>query len=201
MRTVLLLTSLSLALAACQKSETAKTAAPPAATATVTTTAAAGGGSAEPTRKSGLWEQSMANDGKPMPLGKMRVCTDPTTDAKASLFGQKGAESMCSQHSTSRALDGSYTFASTCNLGSGGVVTSKGTARGDFSTAYHVHLESSVTGASVEAMNGQHVMDMDGKYLGPCPAGVAPGDVVLGNGMKFNGAKLRGAAKALSGGG
>ncbi len=40
---------------------------------------------------------------------------------------------------------------------------------------------------------------MEVKYLGPCPADMAPGQVMLGNGMKINAGKITGAAVALSG--
>jgi hypothetical protein len=97
-----------------------------------------------------------------------------------------------------RGLDGGYSFASTCPMGSGGTVTTKGAASGDFSSAYHLHIESDVSGADFAPMNGHHVTDVDGKWLGPCPAGMAAGDMELGNGIRISGGKLAGAAAALA---
>ena len=40
-------------------------------------------------------------------------------------------------------------------------------------------------------------MDMEVRYLGECPAGMAPGQLMLANGMKINAGKITGAAVAL----
>ena len=76
----------------------------------------------------------------------------------------------------------------------------KGAASGDFATSYHVHVESDVSGAAFAPMNGHHVTDIDGKWLGPCPAGMAGGDMEFGHGIRVSGGKLAGAAQALLGG-
>jgi hypothetical protein len=101
----------------------------------------------------------------------------------------------------SRGVDGAYAFASTCPVSGGGTVATKGSASGDFSTAYHVHLETDLSGAAYATMNGRHVTDIEGKWLGPCPADMASGDMELANGMMIKGGKFAGAAAALAGGG
>lgn len=136
-------------------------------------------------------------------MGGMKICVDATTEAKASVFNHGAAAERltgahCSAPAVSRGIDGSYTFSSTCPMGSGGTLTTKGTASGDFSSAYHVHVETDVSGANYPA--GHHVMDMDGHWLGPCPAGMAAGDIELSNGMRINSGKLAGVAAAMGGG-
>ena len=77
------------------------------------------------------------------------------------------------------------------------MVKTKGTAKGDFATGYHVSTETDITGAPYAGMNGHHAMELDSKYLGPCPAGMAPGAVAFGNGMSVDPAQLRAAAQAF----
>jgi hypothetical protein len=202
MRTVLLISSAALALAACQKTPAAKQAdsvgGAPAATPTLT------GG--PPQRRAGLWEQTFSRDGQAMPMGAMRMCTDAASEAKASIFSHEVAaqhahETGCGAPTISRGLDGSYNFSSTCTSTERGVVVTKGVAKGDFGGSYQVHVEIDTTGAPYAAMNGHHVMDVAGKWLGPCPAGMAPGDMQMSNGMSFHGGKLAGAAAAMGGAG
>jgi len=78
-------------------------------------------------------------------------------------------------------------------------VASHGVATGDFSTAYKVHSESDMTGANFPHPI-HHVSDIEARYAGPCPAGMAPGTVTLGNGsVTFNINKMPGLAAALGG--
>lgn len=200
MRTMLLSTSAILALTACQKS-------PGASAPSASPSSSAGASmSGAPQRRAGLWQQTFIRDGSPLPMGSMKVCVDAASAAKASVFNQDMATKQmdkmhCSQRAASRGLDGSYSFSSTCPMPGGGATTTKGVASGDFSSGYHVHVESNVTGATYAAMNGHHVSNIDSKWLGPCPAGMAPGDMELSNGMKISGGKLAGAAAALAHGG
>jgi hypothetical protein len=173
----------ALALAGCNKPATPgakpSAGAPSAASATVTL----------PDRKAGLWEQTMSRDGKPAmgPMGgKMSVCLDAATSQKMSVFGRQFGRGMCEQPSVSRGLDGTYTFASSCDSPGGGKIVSKGTASGDFNSHYEVHSQTDITGARMERMNGHHEMVMTGDWKGPCPPDMKAGDVVMGNGFKVN---------------
>lgn len=195
MKSGFLIVSAALALAACQK-------APGAAASQAAKSAAAA--AAEPQRRAGLWSQTFSRDGKPAPMGAMKICVDQATEAKASVFSHdadaKGLD-KCSQRSMSRTPDGGYSFASTCPMPGGGQMVTHGQAAGDFASGYHVHVESDVTGAAYAPMNGHHVTEMQGQWLGPCPAGMSGGDMELANGMRISGGKLAGAAAALARGG
>jgi hypothetical protein len=198
MRTIVLVTPAVLALAACQK-------APGAASGALPTKDANASTSATPQRRAGLWEQSFSRDSHEISIGSMRLCVDPTSEARASVFSrgavmQRMPESHCTASTTSRGVGGSYSFSSTCPMIGGGTIITKGVTSGDFSTTYHVHIESDVRGAAYAAMNGHHATDIDGKWLGPCPAGMTPGDMEFGH-MRVSGGKLAGAAAALTGGG
>jgi hypothetical protein len=208
MRTLLVISSATLALAACQKSPGAATAsghgqtAGPAATASNGTT---------PQRRAGLWQQTISREGGQgsssamNAMGGMKICIDASTEAKSAMLSHninagRMASSHCAPPTTSRGLDGGWSFSTTCSMGEAGTITSRGTASGDFSSAYHVHVETDVAGARYGAMNGHHVTDIDGKWLGPCPAGMTGGDIELANGMKINAGKFAGAAAAMGGG-
>lgn len=199
MRTVLVITTAALALTACQKSPAASGAATETATASAPASDSLGG----PHRRSGLWETSFSHDGKAIGMASMKMCVDAAMDAKASVFSHKAPGSLgdthCAYPAPTRGLDGSFSFTSTCPLQGGGQTLTKGTASGDFASAYHIHIDNETSGASFAALNGHHVMDMEGKWLGPCPEGMAGGDMELGNGMKISGGKLAGAAAMLRG--
>ncbi|MEP6967276.1 MAG: DUF3617 family protein [Pseudomonadota bacterium] len=194
MRTIACMAGCAVALAACGKPGETKSGGGPSAAAAAPTPIAT-----VPARKSGLWEQTMTRDGKPGRMGKLRMCLDPATDAKMSLFGQSMGKSLCKSQSLSRGLDGSYSFRSTCDMGDGGSATSSGTLTGDFATRYKVHSESDITGARYAPMNGHHVTEIEAVWAGPCPAGMVAGDMEMGPGIKLNINKLSDAAAAMGG--
>jgi len=178
----------SLALCACTKSQNSTSAGTgPGPSAGTPAPAPAASPTGFPARKTGLWIETMSRDGKAGPMGgAIKMCIDATTDAKMAAFGQQMGKSACSQRSMSRGLDGAYHFTSTCTLGHAGTVSSSGTATGDFSSKYVIRDESTVTGSSFAPMNGRHVTEITATYGGPCPAGMSPGDMDMGNGMKGN---------------
>src|SRR5437763_1204311 len=59
------------------------------------TAAAAPTAASTPVRKAGLWVQTMTRDGRTSPMGRMRICIDPATDARLSVFGEKAGKAMC----------------------------------------------------------------------------------------------------------
>jgi len=185
MRTILVISATALALTACSKAGDAKGGDGTAAAAAP----ASGAASGLPKRKAGLWEQVILHDGKALAMGKISQCIDAATDAQMSMFGQSLGKRMDCQRSISRGLDGSYAYSSTCNMGQGGTVTSKGSVSGDFSSGYKIVSQSDTTGAAFAAMNGHHVMEIDATYAGACPAGMTPGDVSV-NGTTINMAKM-----------
>jgi hypothetical protein len=183
------------ALSACQKPATPTASAPSAETAAPSL-------AGPPHRRAGLWQTSLAVNGKAMPMGSMKLCVDEAMEAKSSAFHPSGPASLaekahCDYPPPTRGLDGTYSFSATCPLPGGGQAVTKGSASGDWSSAYHVHIENDTTGAA--AANGHHVTDLDGKWLGPCPPGMAGGDMEMGNGLKISGGKLAGAAAMLKG--
>jgi hypothetical protein len=126
------------------------------------------------------------------------MCLDAAADAKLGLVGRGMTNALC-QESASRGLDGSYTYDATCKMGASGSVHSKGTISGDFSSAYKVHTESDITGADMPG-GSHHVMDIEARYAGACPADMVPGDMMIGNSMKINVNKMPAIGAAMGGG-
>jgi hypothetical protein len=190
-RTILVCGAAALALAACSKAgdKQAANGAPAAGEAGKPAAANAGGGLASvdtPTRKVGLWEQTMTSERMHQTL---RMCVDAATEQKAKWWrseGPRGAAGVdCPEQSVSRTLTGGWKIHSVCKIDEMTVATD-GTASGDFGSAYHVELTSVTTGSSMPQANGTHKMSMDGVWKGPCPAGWTGGDVELAGGMRMN---------------
>ena len=165
-------TAAALALTACQKkAETAQAPAakpaPPAAK--------------PPNRKPGLWEQRVQ-------LGQVaqlsQVCIDAASDRKLGWAGQQPSDTPCEAAKVT-PTPGGWTFTSTCRMGEAGLVTSRGTANGDFGSSYKVDVVTTTSGAAAPEMNGTRRFSMEAEWKGPCPAGMKPGDMTV-NGMKMN---------------
>ena len=157
-----------------------------------------------PARKAGLWEQTILHDGRPAmgPIGsKISLCLDADTDRTISVFGRQASRDVCQRHVLTRGPDGSFAFSSSCALPSGGTVTSKGAASGDFASNYVVRTESDVSGAPFERMNGHHVMQMTATWKGPCPSGMKPGDMMTAAGFKVNMGDMMGRPLGAAAGG
>lgn len=135
-----------------------------------------------PSRREGLWKQTVSTAGMTQ---SSTICIDKTVEAKLAVWGGGVAREKCGQP-TLAPVPGGWSFASTCDMGEGGKTTSHGTVTGDFNSAYKVEAESTTEGAAAPQMNGAHKMTMDAVYQGPCPAGAKPGDMTLGNGMTIN---------------
>lgn len=196
LRQVLLISAVVLGLAGCQKNGVAAAAGPAAAPAAET---AATPGDA-PHRRAGLWEQSISHNGTPLPIASTRICVDEAMESKGSFAsmnsGDSGVASPCGRPTITRGPDGGYSFTHSCR--SGGITTlTKGTITGDLQNSYTIQIDTVTSGAPIAAANGHHVVEMSGKWLGPCPAGMSGGDVQLGNGMQIKGGKLAGAAAML----
>jgi len=178
--------ALALAATACKRrEETAPQ--PPAAPDAATTPSAPQAPAAPPAlkRKAGLWEMrlSMADNDF---VQTMRLCVDEASEAKMSVWGGQTTKEMCSRNNVTRRPDGTWAFSSVCDMGSGGTVTTAGTASGDFQKRYQVRAETSTVGAAVPQMNRASTLTIDASWQGPCEAGMKGGDMVLPGGVRVN---------------
>jgi hypothetical protein len=169
MRKALLLLAAATALAACQRPATSRQNPVVAITPAAASADAALGTPHAP----GLWEQRVS-DGTTVQV--LRACLDAAVDRQAALAGRALNENNCSSHSVTRGPD-SWRIATVCDMGLSGRVSTTGVATGDFARRYQIRFESDTTGASVEQLNGHRRLVVDAALQGPCPAGMAPGDV------------------------
>ncbi len=146
-------------------------------------------------RKSGLWEVSADSDGHAMPM-KMKQCADESTDAQMMQLSEMHSES-CKMSSFTKIATG-YEFASECQVG-GSKVTSKGVFTGDFDSEYTGEISTKIDPPIFGKSESKSTISA--KWIGPCPDGMSPGDMQVGDGFKINleqakqGAKL--AAQAM----
>lgn len=186
MRKALVVTALSLAaLSACNK-KPSEAPRPPQAP---NTPAAPGSGPASvapaalPARAPGLWEQTVSSRGMTQ---TSRICLDKATEARFTWWGQHAGQGACSQTRITPRAGGGWSFSSSCDMGENGKTETRGEVTGDMARAYKVSAQSTILGARAPEMNGTHAMTLEARWKGPCPAGMAPGDMVLPGGMKIN---------------
>lgn len=139
---------------------------------------------APPQRKAGWWEMVMQMSAPAPMTQKMNLCTDAATEARNSAFaGQSAPGSDCTQGPVTQTPAG-WRFSSTCKAGEM-TTTTTGVASGDFNTNYRVEATTRMTPAPIPQM-AESKMVITSRWLGPCPAGRVPGDMVMGNGMVVN---------------
>ena len=136
-------------------------------------------------RRAGLWRQTVVRDGRPTPFGPIRICVDGATDARMTMIGHTVGGSRCTR-TVAKQADGSIRFHSICSFGRGGVVDSTGAAWSNFSSTYHLHADSKVKGSIYRPLNGAHATDVSASYIGPCPSDMAPGEIIIGPGLRVN---------------
>lgn len=187
-----------LALAACaKKTETAAT----GTTAPATASAPAAPMTA-PTRKAGLWTQTINAAGMNQTI---KMCLDAASDEKMKWWGssQAGKSSNCTEEHVTPHVGGGWDFHSVCKMGESGVVTSDGSATGDFGSHYRVDVNSVTSGSPMPQANGAHKISIEATWNGPCPADMKGGDMEMPGGMRINinGAMSGGPGAAMGAGG
>lgn len=168
---------ISLALAGCQRETAAEgeaDGAAPAAPATGEASApATPAAAAAPRLRPGLWQVSMTIEGVGA-APATRMCVDEGMQSEMAVMGQ--SDPRCRQTRMDRSGDG-WAFASSCDMGTAGQMSSEGVVSGDFDSRYETRVTSRTTGAQVEHMNRTTRMTSVAVWQGPCPADWRPGDV------------------------
>jgi Protein of unknown function (DUF3617) len=134
-----------------------------------------------PPRKPGLWQIDMAMPAAPGPQ-QMRMCIDSDTDAEMYKMGMNSARGTCDKPIVKR--NGStVTIDSVCKMGETRMTThavTRFTADTAYRTEADTRMEPPMPG------RGEMKITQDGKWVGPCPADMTPGDVTMGSGAKMN---------------
>ncbi len=149
-----------------------------AAAITILAIAAGGPALAQPARRAGLWETKMTGG----PMGGMAMtvstCVDPASersDAAMATHPPAGSGMSCTGGRGGPAPGGGWAFHSVCHSSRGMTVDTEGVASGDFRTSYTVHTKTRMSPAPMPAMAVSETT-ISGRYLGPCPAGMKPGE-------------------------
>lgn len=141
-----------------------------------------------PKRKAGLWKQTVTGSGVTQ---ISRLCLDASSEEKLAIWGSQTGKSICAEQDVRPSAEG-WSFHSRCDMDGAGTVTSEGETKGDYNSNYTVEITSTTTGASAAQMNGTRKIHIAAEWQGPCPSGMAPGDMELPNGVKINVLKLGG---------
>ena len=162
-----------------------------------TAPASAPAASTLPSRKPGLWQQTMTMAGGTSRI--VKLCTDAAFEKKVSWAGGQMAGAICTEQSMAPGASGGWTFHSVCDMGTGGKTVTDGVASGDFNSSFEIKTTSTTTGAAVPQMNGAHEMTMISEWKGACPADWKPGDTEVPGAGRINvGDMMEKSAKAAA---
>ncbi len=132
-----------------------------------------------PKMKSGLWETTTttaaAQKGAKGHASQTTMCINEAVQKQMMDFG-KTMGAQCSKNTTRR--DGNkYIGEAECNFG-GSTMKSQSVATFTSDTSYRV--ESRSTFSPPMAGMGESSTTQEAKFVGPCPAGMKPGDMTMG---------------------
>ncbi|HSM96543.1 MAG TPA: DUF3617 family protein [Rhizomicrobium sp.] len=134
-----------------------------------------------PARRAGLWDVTVTMESMKIPPRTNTMCIDAASDAKLMKLGVASREAKCTSMNVS-GMGSVRTIDSVCHMNGGEqknhiVMTYSGDA------AYHMDMQSQFS-PPVAGHSQSHIVQ-DAKWVGPCPAGMKPGDMMI-NGMKIN---------------
>jgi hypothetical protein len=131
-----------------------------------------------PNMKEGLWKLHMVttSTGAKPEESSYSLCRNHAYDLKAHDLMKKTG---CTVNEGS-TIGGKRTFSGVCKVGST-TISSKSTLTSSGDTSFH----SETTTTYSPAMNGmsQSTSTQDQTYIGSCPAGMNPGDIISSNGQ------------------
>lgn len=170
------LIGLSLGLVGCQReaaTDGEAASSPPEAPTASGAAGAPASAAAGPQLRPGLWQVTMSIEGVGA-APATRMCVDEGMQSEMAVMGQ--SDPRCRQTRLERTAEG-WAFASRCDMGTAGQMTSEGVVSGDFDSRYETRVTSRTTGAEVAHMNRETRMTSVAVWQGPCPADWRPGDV------------------------
>ncbi|WP_051237464.1 DUF3617 domain-containing protein [Ottowia thiooxydans] len=130
----------------------------------------------KPAPRPGLWEQVITGNRTPSPI-TLKVCVGLADDS-ANSFGAPNAEddAECQTNEVKR-VGNDLSYLSVCRMNKG-TMTSKGTVTGDLNSRYRTTGTIEVSGLALAPGEPKiSRVEIIARYLGPCPAGLEPGDV------------------------
>lgn len=131
-----------------------------------------------PARRPGLWETTVSIASMAGSAPAMRMCIDAATDDLLSRDESRGQR--CQRVEVRREGE-RYRIRAVCRLAAT-TSTTEGFFEGDFSRRYHGELQTHYAPAQ-RGVAPTKVL-LDGRWLGPCPADLRPGDMLLPDGRR-----------------
>ncbi|HEV2531399.1 DUF3617 domain-containing protein [Phenylobacterium sp.] len=133
-------------------------------------------------RKAGLWEQTTVS---PAGTQVTRLCVGPGDKAGFALTVADGAK-VCAEPKLRPRVGGGFDFTAVCDLGDNGRQSAHAAITGDLTGAYREEVETTVTGAKAQQMNGVRRYTVTAAWKGPCPADMRPGELELPGGVRID---------------
>ncbi|MBS0320406.1 MAG: DUF3617 family protein, partial [Proteobacteria bacterium] len=138
-----------------------------------------------PKMKAGLWETSTMSDqakAKGQPARVSSICLDDATQKLLVRFSQGMMKGLCTKNDL--VITGStITGDAVCEV-MGSKIASKSVMKFTGDTAYHTEARATYAPPLMGMTEGHTVVD--GRWTGPCPAGMVPGDMKLPTGTTIN---------------
>jgi hypothetical protein len=140
-----------------------------------------------PARKAGEWKiQMVPETAKAAPAMTFQLCLDAATDKAMMQAGAGMSGGQCTVSTPTQGPDG-LAFDGSCDMG--GMKTRSHTViSGDFQSSYTMKVTSDVEGGPA-GMPKHSVMTQNATWVGACPAGMAPGEMLMPGGIKVNALK------------
>jgi Protein of unknown function (DUF3617) len=138
-----------------------------------------------PTRRAGLWEIRMTEEGRNTPPQVMQQCIDAKTDQMMNAFGGGLGAELCSKQEI-RKVGATLVINAECEVGPMRSV-SESVVSGDFNSNYTVRVTTTVEGlpaAARELVGGTRVIQA--RWIGACKLGQRPGDIAMSDGRTMN---------------
>lgn len=135
-----------------------------------------------PKLKSGLWEMQREPDRPGRQAERTLMCLDDSVQREMFDMGAGAMQGMCSKHDF-RFSGNRATGDFVCNMG-GTRTHAKSTMVLEGNTAYRTEIDTTYDPPLMGRASSK--MIITARNLGPCRAGMRPGDLVLPNGMTMN---------------
>jgi hypothetical protein len=135
-----------------------------------------------PKMKAGLWEMTSTAAKEGVPPAKSSLCTDDALQKELVTMGAGIRKEMCAKSDLKR--DGNrITSTAECKLGESKIVSrAVMTLKGD--SAYTTDVTATYDPPFMGMRETRTTLE--GKWIGPCKDGMAPGDFITPNGQKIN---------------
>lgn len=184
---LVLMSAAALALGACDRSagtapdDAAEGATPAAADAPAVTGAA-------PIIRAGFWSVETTDEGV---ATTSTMCIDEAVQQRMSVFGSSLTAAWCGNTTISRRALGGWTSHADCSPLEGTDMDIDMTITGDMRSRFRNEMVITTNGEA------EAPTISEGRYVGPCPAGMVPGDIVDENGETANMLELAAGMEAM----